>query len=226
MRILIIEDNQRSREYLAKGLTESGFVCDVAADGPKGLEMALENEHDLILLDVMLPGMDGWQVIRALRAKGKSTPTLFLTAKDTISDRVRGFDLGADDYLVKPFAWAELLARVRNLLRRGPQKMPEILRVGDLELDLPKMKAWRAGQSIELTAKEFQLLALFAKRRGEVLSRQFIAEEIWEMHSANDSNAIDVAIGRLRRKVDEPFATRLIHTHRGLGYVVEDHADG
>jgi two-component system copper resistance phosphate regulon response regulator CusR len=222
MRILIVEDEKRSREALANGLRESGYVVDAVGDGETGLNAALDLEYDLIVLDVMLPSLDGWQVLEKLRAKSVGTPVLFLTARDAVADRVKGLELGADDYLVKPFAWVEFLARVRTLLRRSPVRRPEILTVGDLELDIPRMKARRDGQYLELTAKEFQLLSLLARRSGEILSRTTIAELVWDMNFTTDSNAVEVAMGRLRKKVDEPFKTRLIHTQRGLGYTLED----
>jgi two-component system copper resistance phosphate regulon response regulator CusR len=222
MRILIVEDESRSRKFLAKGLRESGFLVDAAADGDEGLQIAVDGNHDLIVLDVMLPGLDGWQVLEQLRAQGRTTPVLFLTARDAVQDRVRGLELGADDYLVKPFAWVEFLARVRVLLRRGAVRSMEFISIGDLELDLRRMKAKRGDQVIDLTAKEFQLLSLLVRRTGEVLSRTTIAELVWDMNFSTDSNAVDVAMGRLRRKVDERFLNKLIHTQRGLGYVLED----
>lgn len=222
MRILIVEDDQRSREFLVKGLTESGYVADSAADGEDGLFQAIEHDYDLVVLDVMLPVMDGWRVLERMRARGRQMPVLFLTARDAVQDRVKGLELGADDYLVKPFAWAEFLARVRTLLRRGPARQAEVVQIADLELDIPRMKARRGGKVLDLTAKEFQLLCLLARRSGEVLSRTTIAEQVWDMNFSTDSNAVDVAMGRLRRKVDEPFPKRLIHTLRGLGYVMEE----
>ena len=222
MRILAVEDDRRSREFLAKGLSESGYITDTAADGEEGLHFATEREYDLIILDVMLPVFDGWRVLEKLRARGLQTPVLFLTAHDAVTDRVRGLELGADDYLVKPFAWAEFIARVRTLLRRGPARQAEVLHLADLELDIPRMKARRGGKTLDLTAKEFQLLCLLARRRGEVLSRTIIAEQVWDMNFSTDSNAVDVAMGRLRRKMDEPFEKKLIHTLRGLGYVMEE----
>jgi len=222
MRILVVEDDRRSREFLAKGLTESGYVTDTAGDGEEGLYLATEYEYDLIVLDVMLPVFDGWRVLEKLRERERLMPVLFLTARDAVADRVKGLELGADDYLVKPFAWAEFLARVRTLLRRGPARQQEVLTMADLELDIPKMQARRGGKALDLTAQEFQLLCLLARRRGEVLSRTTIAEQVWDMNFSTDSNAVDVAMGRLRRKVDEPFSKKLIHTMRGLGYVMEE----
>jgi two-component system copper resistance phosphate regulon response regulator CusR len=226
MRILVVEDERRGREFLAKGLLEAGFVVDVAADGEQGLQLGTDKDYDLIVLDVMLPKLDGWSVLDALRRQGRHAPVLFLTARDSVPDRVRGLELGADDYLVKPFAWSEFLARVRTLLRRPPTRQPETLRCADLELDFKKMRANRGGRSLELTAKEFQLLSLLARRRGEVLSRTTLAEQVWDMNFSTDSNAVDVALGRLRRKVDDPFPIKLIHTVRGLGYMLEDRAHG
>ena len=226
MRVLIVEDEKRSREFLVKGLIESGFGVDAAADGDDGLFLAQEGAHDLIVLDVMLPKRDGWKILERLRADGRTMPVLFLTARDSVPDRVRGLELGADDYLVKPFAWAEFLARVRTLLRRGPVRHAEILCIADLEIDVPRMRARRGGKVIDLTAKEFQLLSLLARRGGEVLSRTTIAEQVWDMNFSTDSNAVDVAMGRLRRKVDEHFGDKLIHTQRGVGYVLEERAHG
>ena len=222
LKILIVEDDQCSRDSLAKGLQESGFVVHTTGNGTEGLQAALEGVHDLIVLDIMLPGLDGWQVLERLRGKGVHVPVLFLTARDSVPDRVRGLELGADDYLVKPFAWAEFLARVRTLLRRAPAIPTEVIKVADLELDLSRMKARREGRLIDLTAKEFQLLSLLARRTGEVITRTTIAEQVWNINPNTDSNAVDVAMGRLRRKVDEPFTKRLIQTHRGLGYSLED----
>ena len=220
MRILIVEDDPKTAEYLGQGLTENGFVVDVARNGVDGSHLALSAEYDLIILDVMLPGRDGWRVITDVRAK-KTTPVLFLTAKDDVEDRVKGLELGADDYLVKPFAFSELLARIRTVLRRGQAREPDQLRVADLELDVLRRRVQRAGERIELTAKEFALLHLLMRRAGEVLSRTVIAEQVWDMNFDSDSNVVDVAVRRLRAKVDEPFPKRLIHTVRGAGYVLE-----
>jgi two-component system copper resistance phosphate regulon response regulator CusR len=202
-------------------LTESGFTVDAARDGETAWQRIRATPYDLIVLDVMMPGLDGWDVLTQLRAAGITTPVLFLTARDTITDRVKGLDLGADDYLIKPFAWPEFLARVRTLLRRKVGQPPEFLHVGDLELDLARMKARRAGQPIDLTAKEFQMLTLLVRHRGEVVSRAMLASQVWEMRFMVDSNAIDVALGRLRKKVDEPFPHKLIRTVRGVGYSLE-----
>ncbi|MEO7761212.1 MAG: heavy metal response regulator transcription factor [Casimicrobiaceae bacterium] len=220
MRLLIVEDEPKTGEYLKKGLTEHGYSVDVARTGTDGLHLALETDYELILLDVMLPGMNGWQVLEKLREK-KETPVLFLTARDQVDDRVKGLELGADDYLVKPFAFSELLARVRALLKRGKQSPAETLSLSDLEIDPIRRRVMRAGQRMELTAKEYALLLLFLRRQTEVLSRTFIAEQVWDMNFDSDTNVVDVAVRRLRAKVDDPFHQKLIHAVRGVGYVCE-----
>jgi two-component system copper resistance phosphate regulon response regulator CusR len=222
MRILIVEDERKAADYLHKGLTECGYVCNVAVRGDDGLHLALTEHFDLVVLDVMLPGRDGWSVLASLRRAGRQTPVLFLTARDTVEDRVKGLEAGADDYLVKPFAFSEFIARVRSILRRGPSRQPEILCIADLELDLPRHKAARAGQRLDLTPKEFALLSLLARRKGEVLSRTLISELVWEMNFDSDTNVVDVAVRRLRAKVDDSFPLKLIRTVRGVGYVLED----
>ena len=221
MRLLIVEDDRKTAEYLRQGLSENGFVVDAAADGVDGAHLAVTGAYDLIILDVLLPGRDGWQVLETVR-RTKDTPVLFLTARDRVEDRVKGLELGADDYLVKPFAFSELLARIRTILRRGQHREPELMRVGDLELDALRRRVHRGSERIELTAKEFALLHLFLRRPGEVLSRTLIAEQVWDMHFDSDTNAVDVAVRRLRAKVDEPFGRKLIHTVRGAGYVLEE----
>lgn len=221
MKILIIEDEVKTSKFLKKGLREAGFVVDVAQDGLDGLHLALELEFDLIILDVMLPGLDGWQILTRLRQEGRRAMVLFLTARDAVHERVRGFEMGADDYLVKPFAFSELLARVRSLLRRGPPREMQTLRLGDLEIDLLRQRVTRAGQRLDLTSKEFVLLSLLAQRAGEVLSRTLIAEAVWDMNFDSDTNVVDVNVRRLRAKVDDPFSPKLIRTVRGAGYVME-----
>lgn len=221
MKLLIVEDEPKTASYLQKGLSESGFSVQVAMDGEEGLHLALEEGFDLLILDVMLPGRSGWSIIEELRARNCATPALFLTARDTVADRVKGLELGADDYLVKPFAFSELLARVRSLLRRTPARQTEMIRVADLDLDLIRSDARRAGSLLGLTRQEFLLLSLFVRRKGEVLSRALIAEQVWDMNYDSDTNVVDVAVRRLRRKVDDPFDVKLIHTIRGLGYVLE-----
>lgn len=221
MRILVIEDEAKTGEYLQNGLTEAGYVVDVAPNGIDGLHMAQELTYDLILLDVMMPGMDGWTVMRKLGER-MHTPVLFLSARGTLEDRLKGLDLGADDYLVKPFSFAELLARIRIILRRGqPQPADEVLRVGDLCVDVAKRRVERSGTRITLTNKEFNLLQFFVQHPGEVLSRALIASRVWDMNFDSDTNVVDVAVRRLRQKIDEPFATRLIHTVHGVGYRCE-----
>ena len=225
MKILIVEDEMKTGDYLRQGLGEAGFVVDLARDGPEGLHLALSEAYDLAVLDVMLPGIDGWQVLQGIRRAGKDFPVLFLTARDEIDDRVHGLELGADDYLVKPFAFAELLARVRTLLRRGSKaKEADSLRAADLELDLLRRRATRAGRRIELTAKEFALLELLLRRQGEVLPRSLIASQVWDMNFDSDTNVVEVAVRRLRAKIDDGFEPRLIRTVRGMGYVLEESA--
>ncbi|MFL9962340.1 heavy metal response regulator transcription factor [Paraburkholderia sediminicola] len=220
MRILVIEDELKTAAYLKKGLEESGYAVDVANDGPQGLLLALEEEYDVIVLDVMLPGMDGWTVVKTLRST-RTTPVLFLTARDDVDDRVRGLELGADDYLVKPFAFVEMLARVRTLARRGPPRESELIKVGDLEMDVSRRRVKRGGIRIDLTPREFSLLQLLARRQGEVLSRTQIASYVWDMNFDSDTNVVEVAIRRLRTKIDDNFPVKLIHTVRGVGYVLE-----
>jgi two-component system copper resistance phosphate regulon response regulator CusR len=221
MRILLVEDDLKTGDYLKQGLSEAGYITDWVSDGLSGKHQALSEAYDLIILDVMLPVLDGWSVLSAIRQAGLTMPILFLTAKDEIDDRVKGLKLGADDYLVKPFAFAELLARIMSLLRRGSQREEDVICVADLELDLRRRRVTRAGQRIDLTAKEFALLELFMRRQGEVLPRSLIASQVWDMNFDSDTNVVEVAIKRLRSKVDQGFSPRLIQTIRGMGYVLE-----
>ncbi|HEX8788843.1 MAG TPA: heavy metal response regulator transcription factor [Telluria sp.] len=220
MKILIVEDEAKTVDYLYRGLTEHGCAVDVARDGIDGRHLAVENHYDVVVLDVMLPGLDGFGVLRALRAV-KQTPVIMLTARDSIEDRVRGLGEGADDYLIKPFSFLELLARLQALTRRSRVQDPMQLSVGDLRIDLISRRATRAGTRIDLTAKEFALLVALAKREGEILSKTAIAELVWDMNFDSNTNVVEVAIKRLRAKVDAPFGARLLHTIRGMGYVLE-----
>ena len=224
MRILIVEDETKTGNYLRQGLGEAGFLADLARDGLDGMHLAITGDYDLLILDVMLPGLDGWQILQTVRHAGKAMPVLFLTARDQVEDRVKGLELGADDDLVKPFAFAELLARVRTLLRRGQTREPDSLRVADLEMDLIKRRVTRGGQRIDLTAKEFALLELLLRHTGEVLPRALISSQVWDMNFDSDTNVIEVAVRRLRAKIDEPFGHKLIRTVRGMGYVLDDPA--
>jgi two-component system, OmpR family, copper resistance phosphate regulon response regulator CusR len=222
MHVLIVEDERKTASFLRKGLTENGFVVDVSNYGEEGLELALTREYDLLILDVLLPGREGWSILAELRRAGKKIPVLFLTARDRVEDRVKGLELGADDYLIKPFAFSELLARVRSILRRGSGVQKQTLNVSDLQIDLLRQKVTRGSKRIDMTSKEFALLSLLARRSGEVLSRTLIAEQVWDMNFDSGTNVVDVAIRRLRRKVDDPFNNKLIHSVRGVGYVLED----
>ncbi|MGF6919352.1 heavy metal response regulator transcription factor [Paraburkholderia sp. 40] len=223
MRILIIEDEPKMASYLRKGLMEASFQADTALDGKEGLFLALSEDYDLILLDVMLPELDGLEVLKRIREK-KHTPVLLLTARDTVQDKVVGLESGADDYLSKPFAYAELLARVRALLRRPAQSLVTILCVSDMEIDLVRRRVRRGNVRIELTAQEFALLKLLAERQGEVLTRAFVTSHVWDINFDSDTNIVDVAVKRLRTKIDSPFENKLLHTVRGMGYVLEDRA--
>jgi two-component system, OmpR family, copper resistance phosphate regulon response regulator CusR len=223
MRILVIEDEKKTAAFLAKGLREAGFEVDVAPDGELGLERARANKFDLFVVDIMLPHKDGWEVVSELKADGVRTPILFLTARDSVRDRVKGLELGADDYLVKPFAFSELVARVRSILRRAPQREPEHLRIADLEIDMQRQRATRSGKPLNLTPKEFLLLAYLVRSAGEVVSRTEIAEQVWDIGFKTETNVVDVVVRRLRSKVDEPFKTKLIQTIRGVGYVLKAH---
>ncbi|NQD37942.1 heavy metal response regulator transcription factor [Permianibacter sp. IMCC34836] len=226
MKILLVEDESKTGDYLKQGLAEAGYVTDWVQDGLSGLQQALSEDYELVILDVMLPELSGWKILESLRRSGKSVPVLFLTARDQVEDRVKGLELGADDYLVKPFAFAELLARVRTLLRRGRHRDDDILHVADLELDLRRRRATRGGKRIDLTAKEFALLELLMRRQGEILPRSLIASQIWDMNFDSDTNVVEVAIKRLRSKMDTAFEMKLIRTVRGMGYVMENQGDG
>jgi two-component system, OmpR family, copper resistance phosphate regulon response regulator CusR len=221
MRILVIEDEKKTAGFLAKGLREAGFAVEIARDGETGLEKAGVTKFDLLIVDIMLPNKDGWEVVAQLRHDGVRTPVLFLTARDSVRDRVKGLELGADDYLVKPFAFSELLARVRSVLRRTPQRQTEHLRIADLDMDMRHHKATRRGVSLNLTPKEFLLLAHLVRSTGEVVSRAEIAEHVWDIGFKTDTNVVDVVVRRLRAKVDDPFKNKLIHTIRGVGYVLK-----
>lgn len=221
MRILLVEDESKTADYLARGLGEAGYRVEVARDGLDGRHLIEEADFELIILDVMLPGLDGWELLRLIRRHGQ-VPVLFLTARDAVKYRVKGLELGADDYLVKPFSFVELLARVRTLLRRGPLRERERFQVADLHMDVLKRRVTRGETRLALTNKEFALLQLLLEREGEVLSRTLIASEVWGMNFDSDTNVVEVAVRRLRAKVDDPFTRRLIHTERGMGYVLED----
>jgi len=221
MRILLIEDKKKTAAFLAKGLREDGYEVDVAHDGEAGARLAQETPHDLLIVDVMLPKKDGWTVVSELRTARLRTPILFLTARDSVRDRVKGLELGADDYLVKPFAFSELIARVRSLLRRSPAQHPESLQIEDLDIDTQRHKATRSGAALNLTSKEFLLLAHLVRHTGQVVSRSEIAEHVWGINFATNTNVVDVMVRRLRAKVDDPFKTKLIQTVRGAGYVLK-----
>ena len=222
MKLLVAEDEPKTGAYLQQGLTEAGFTVDRVMTGTDALQHALSEVYDLLILDVMMPGLDGWEVLRLVRAAGKDVPVLFLTARDGVEDRVKGLELGADDYLIKPFAFSELLARVRTLLRRGVASTSQTtMKIANLEVDLMKRRAVRGGKRIDLTAKEFSLLELLLRRRGEVLPKSLIASQVWDMNFDSDTNVIEVAVRRLRAKIDDDFELKLIHTARGMGYMMD-----
>jgi len=222
MRVLVVEDEPKTAAYLKKGLGENGFVIDLARDGVQALDFTAAAKYDLIVLDIMLPRRDGWSVLEVLRARGNDTPVICLTARDAVEDRVKGLQGGADDYLTKPFAFSELLARIRTVLRRSPQRAPDLIRIADLELDFARQRAVRAGKRLDLTQKEFSLISLLARNAGSVLSRTAIAEQVWDMNFDCDTNVVDVHVRRLRSKVDDPFPRKLIRTVRGVGYALAE----
>jgi two-component system copper resistance phosphate regulon response regulator CusR len=221
MALLLIEDEPKTLAYLSQGLTERGFIVETAQSGQQGFLAIQSRQYELIVMDVMLPERDGWSLLREMRSSGDNTPVLFLTARDSVQDRVKGLELGADDYLVKPFAFSELLARIRSVLRRTPPRHPDRLRIADLEIDVARATATRAGRRLDLTSKQFLMLCLFARHAGEVLSRKFLAEQVWDIHFETETNIVDVAIRRLRTKLDAPFPVKLIRSVRGVGYVLQ-----
>lgn len=221
MRILVVEDEKKTAGFLAKGLREAGFSVETCNDGASGLELARCRKFDLLIVDIMLPKKDGWSLVEELRDAGFRTPILFLTARDSVRDRVKGLELGADDYLVKPFAFSELLARIRSLLRRSTPRRGEQLRIEDLVIDTRRHRATRHGTSLDLTPKEFLLLSQLARSAGQIVSRKEIAENVWGIDFNTDTNVVDVVVRRLRAKVDDPFKKKLVHTIRGAGYVLK-----
>ncbi|WP_304305343.1 heavy metal response regulator transcription factor [Pseudacidovorax intermedius] len=223
MHLLVVEDEEKLGDYLRKGLVESGFNVELAREGPNGLALAQTGNYDAVVLDIMLPGMDGLKVLQELR-KSSKVPVLMLTARDEVADRVRGLEGGADDYLAKPFAFTELLARVRALLRRSPMQEASRYALADLQLDLTTRRATRGGRRLDLTAKEFALLSLLLRRQGQVLSRAVLADQVWGMNFDSETNVVEVAVRRLRSKIDDSFEDKLLHTVRGMGYVLEHRA--
>ncbi len=222
MRILVVEDHEKVAQFIVKGLREERFAVDLATSGTDGLSMASVGDYDVMVLDVLLPGRNGYDVVTELRARGVGTPVLMLTARAQVEDRVRGLDAGADDYLTKPFAFAELLARVRALIRRRERDVPSPLTVADLSLDPVSHEVRRAGQRIDLTSREYAVLEFLMRNRGRVVTRTSMIEHVWDMHFDSDTNLVDVYIRHLRAKLDDPFQLKLIHTVRGVGYVIKD----
>ena len=225
MKLLIVEDDHRAALALERGLRPHGFLVETAMDGLQGLAMAREGNYDALILDVMLPGMDGFTVVSELRTSGIDTPVIFLTARDALPDRIRGLEVGGGDYLVKPFAFSELLLRINNLLQRGNESSGLDLLIGSLSISRLQRKVYRAGKRLDLSAQEYALLELLARNSGNIVTRSRIAEELWEMSFGGDPNLVDAAIRRLRRKVDDPYPEKLIHTRRGVGYVLETAGD-
>jgi two-component system copper resistance phosphate regulon response regulator CusR len=224
MQLLVIEDEPKTAAALRKALVEKGYEVDLCFSGPEGLRLARSGTYDLLVLDLMLPGQDGWSILHDLRSNNITVPVIVLTARDAVRDRVKGLDLGADDYLVKPFSIAELLARIQSVLRRSSGTMPELVRIADLEIDFVRQRATRSGEALDLTPKEFALLAFLARRRGEPQTRATIAAGVWDMPHEGESNVVDVHVRRLRAKADDPFERKLIQTVRGVGYVLRDSA--
>lgn len=221
MRLLIVEDEAKIARYLKRGLGQSGFAVDAVSDGESARRLAQVYDYALVILDIMLPGLDGWSLLRELRRSGRETAVIILSARDSVEDRVKGLKLGADDYVIKPFAFSELLARVRTVLRRGTARQLDVMQVADLEIDVLRQRVTRAGQAIHLTAKEFALLVLLGRHSGEVLSRALITEQVWDLNFDTDTSVVETLVRRLRSKIDDPFAAKLIHTHRGRGYALE-----
>jgi two-component system copper resistance phosphate regulon response regulator CusR len=225
MKLLLIEDNATASAAISKGLREQGFLVTTAMDGEQGLRLALEADWDCLVLDVMLPRMDGFTLLTELRAAGMMTPVIFLTARDSLPDRLRGLEAGGGDYLVKPFAFSELVLRIQNLLGRSAPAAGKTWSVGDLTLDTVRMKVHRGGQRLDLSAQEYKLLELLVRHAGQVLTRTRIAEELWDLAFESNSNLVDAAIRRVRRKVDDPYPDKLIQTRRGVGYLIDRHRD-
>lgn len=222
MRLLLVEDEEKTASYIRHALAESGFIVDVSAEGPEGLHYALEYDYDAIILDVMLPGMDGYRVLESIRSR-KQTPILMLSARGSVDERVKGLRLGVDDYLPKPFSLIELVARIQALVRRWGSDGLDITQVQlhDLHIDILARRVFRANIRLELSSKEFSLLSLLARHQGEIMSKMMIAEQIWDMNFDSDANVVEVAIKRLRAKIDTPFEVKLLHTVRGMGYILE-----